>query len=51
MNNLEKLINYAKNKKASDFKTTFTDELSARVASKLGSMQQTIAKTMFAKDE
>ncbi len=51
MNNLEKMIKFARDKKASEFKTTFTDELASRVSAKLSDMKQSIAKTMFAKEE
>jgi len=51
MSNLEKLIKFARAKKATEFKTTFTDEVSARVSSKLDALKQTLAKTMFAKEE
>jgi glutamate-1-semialdehyde aminotransferase len=51
MSNLEKLIGYVRNGKATEFKNTFTDELSNRVADRLSSMKEKIAKTMFAKEE
>lgn len=51
MNNLEKMIKYARGKKASDFKTTFAIELADRVATKLGDMKKSIASTMFTKTE
>ena len=44
------MIKSARNKKATEFKTTFGNELASRVAEKLGSMKQNIAKTMFAKE-
>jgi hypothetical protein len=51
MSNLEKLIKFAREKKATDFKSTFADELATRVSTKLDAMKQTLAKTMFAKEE
>jgi len=51
MSNLEKLIKFAREKKAVDFKSTFTDELASRVATKLDAMKQSLAKSMFAKEE
>jgi hypothetical protein len=49
MSNLENLIKYAREKKATAFKDTFTAEISDRVSAKFDSMKQSIAKTMFAK--
>jgi hypothetical protein len=49
MNSLEKLIKFAREKNAVEFKSTFTDELATRVSSKLSSMKDKIAKTMFTK--
>jgi len=51
MSNLEKLIKYARDKKATDFKTTFANELATRVSTKLDAMKQSLAKSMFAKEE
>jgi uncharacterized protein (DUF2336 family) len=51
MSNLENLIKFAREKKATAFKDTFADELASRVSAKLDTMKQSIAKTMFAKGE
>ena len=49
--NLEKLVQLARNKKAAAFKSTFADEVNSRLTSKIADMKQVLAKTMFAKKE
>ncbi len=50
MNNLEKLIKFAREQKPADFKATLNNEVSSRIATTMGVMKQSLAKTMFAKE-
>ena len=47
--NLEKLVQYARDKKPTDFKAVLTTEIGSRIAAKMADMKQTMAKTMFSK--
>lgn len=49
--NLEKLVQLARDKKASAFKDTFRTEVDGRLSSKIADMKEKLAKTMFAKKE
>jgi len=47
MSNLEKMIKFARDKKAADFTNTFKAELSNRVSAKLDSMKSAVSKSLF----
>ena len=49
--NLEKLVHLARDKKASAFKSILTSEVNSRLATKVASMKEKLAKSMFAKKE
>jgi|TARA_B100002003_G_C14154623_1_gene555689 hypothetical protein len=49
--NLEKLVQLARDKKASAFKSTFTSEVNSRLTTKVADMKEKLSKTMFAKKE
>jgi len=49
--NLEKLVQYARDKKPTDFKALLTTEIGSRIATKISDIKTNLSKTMFQKVE
>jgi hypothetical protein len=49
--NLEKLVQYARDKKPTDFKALLTTEIGSRIATKVSDIKANLSKTMFQKVE
>ena len=49
--NLEKLVQYARDKKPTDFKALLTTEIGSRIATKVADIKTNLSKTMFTKVE
>ena len=49
--NLEKLVQYARDKKPTDFKALLSTEIGSRIATKISDIKTNLSKTMFQKVE
>lgn len=48
--NLQKLVQLAKDKKATEFRTVLTGEIESRMSSKIAAIKSVLSKTMFSKN-
>ena len=48
--NLQNLVQLAKDKKATEFKAVLTTEIESRLSSKIAAMKSVLSKTMFSKN-